>query len=790
MDKGIVQEIRGSFGFIKAQSGKVFFHREQLQGIRIEELREGDTVVYEWEKGPKGPRATVVRLEGAAPRSQPVQSAPPPQKERRADAAPLQGASRSSGDAYRFLNPYNFIRYLGPPKSKPDNKQPETWQLWRCPPPPHDRYTGLSGRITCEVEAVTPLFISDSHAIDKPDKHPTYRFFEYEGEPALPPTSLRGMVRSVFEAATNSCFSVFDERRLSYRLAATRASSLIPARVEKRNGAWVLQLLPGFTPLDPGRRPNNLYAATINLYDPLKPSRPRGGGRPANPPKVRMHGISALKHGERYYALVDKKGIFTIVDDIADNPSNLPRPTRSQSVVEGWVCFNNQNVDNKRKERFFFRDSNNSVGPTFIPLPGQVLQHYEDLIADYQIRHKEEVEKRDENKQPRDDVIRDPYDRQKNEPALSRYMYDKKDLEVREGTLVYVSLSGTALSPVAQFMVPAAVPRVAYKHTLADALRESHLHACEDVRKLCPACRVFGWVRHVEPGENLREDVTVAYAGRLRFSYGKVLNDAGALPTTTLAILSSPKPTTTRFYLRPAQGKPRDNLEDEQAGYDGPNILRGRKFYRHQGEADPQEYKRATGPGVDGKDDQNRTVRGARKPGTTFRFAIDFHNLAPAELGALLWALELREDGKQGCHRLGFAKPLGFGSVRLTVTGLETMDPAARYVSVDDDGWQDALARKDAWITQFRETMTTLYGTDFAALDNIRDLMALAGDPADLPVHYPRTTRRPAPEGKNFEWFMGNNRAGRDHGPRLALKLADEDVEGLPLLDKYGKTTG
>jgi len=54
-----------------------------------------------------------------------------------------------------------------------------------------------------------------------------------------------------------------------------------------------------------------------------------------------------------------------------------------------------------------------------------------------------------------------------------------------------------------------------------------------------------------------------------------------------------------------------------------------------------------------------------------FYFDIEFHNLAPVELGALIYVLEL-EEGMH--HRLGLAKPLGFGSVSVKIDELELID--------------------------------------------------------------------------------------------------------------------
>ena len=55
----LVQE--KGFGFIKGESGDVFFHHSALVGTRMDELREGQLVEYEEGQGPKGPRAENVK---------------------------------------------------------------------------------------------------------------------------------------------------------------------------------------------------------------------------------------------------------------------------------------------------------------------------------------------------------------------------------------------------------------------------------------------------------------------------------------------------------------------------------------------------------------------------------------------------------------------------------------------------------------------------------------------------------------------------------------------------------
>ena len=60
--KKLIRE-RG-FGFISAEDGReIFFHRSALEGVDFDALDEGNSVEFNVEKGPKGPRAVNVMVE-------------------------------------------------------------------------------------------------------------------------------------------------------------------------------------------------------------------------------------------------------------------------------------------------------------------------------------------------------------------------------------------------------------------------------------------------------------------------------------------------------------------------------------------------------------------------------------------------------------------------------------------------------------------------------------------------------------------------------------------------------
>lgn len=756
MKTGKIQSLPSNkkFGFIRSEDGndQIFFHASVVHGPCFESLEEGLEVEYEEEMTEKGLQATQVNA---------------PQ--------------------YRFLNPYNFVRPLDASQTNgrtmaeqfdaaqllksssqvhPSSEVPEKdiKLLGRCQPPPHDRYVGLSGRIQCELEAVTPLFISDSEDILVQEGHKSYRFFRLDNKPALPATSLRGPIRAVFEAVTNSCFAIFKEnKRLSYRLKPQEILEWVPARVEPgTDGKLKLNFLPGTSEIKIGRRPSPMYAAWVPQY----------------PPKTPVTLPAGLKHGDQCAALIERVNpphweVLQLDTDSTKLP--LPSSSKQQVIESGWLCITNQNIENKRNERYFFRDAGNRSLAGEISIEPTVEKDYNKLIDEYQKRHQDEV-----NERRAAGILNNFIDA--NHPAFSPFVYTDSMKRLSDGDLVYAKLSQEEGNPSVDYLIPVAVGRIFYKNSISDLLVPESLHACNKYEELCPTCRTFGWVKGAYKEKSAQKEnpnIRTAYKDRLVFTHGKLISSKGQLPETPLAILSSPKPTTTRFYLMPQNGQPQDGINSKQAGYHPGNMLRGRKFHRHHGEANPDEYQRAGGI----KDNQNRTVRDALKPGAKFCFTIEFSNLAPLELGALLWTLELEE---KGCHRLGYAKPLGFGSAKVAVNELSILEPAQRYRSLDNNGWKMVDRSKwQTWVEQFKKAMAAKYvEQSFNDLPNVCDFFALLGAPqTNIPIHYPRSTRSPQKKGKNFEWFVGNNR--EPAGPCYALKLATED-DSLPLLDKDG----
>ena len=110
----------------------------------------------------------------------------------------------------------------------------------------------------------------------------------------------------------------------------------------------------------------------------------------------------------------------------------------------------------------------------------------------------------------------------------------------------------------------------------------------------------------------------------------------------------------------------------------------GRKFYfHHVAMAAPLEVLPEW---TAARTDFNSTVN-PLAPGAKFKFDVDFYNLTEKELSLLLYSIALEPDLR---HKIGLAKPLGFGSVHITINRLELFDPAVRYSSqtAEDEAYE------------------------------------------------------------------------------------------------------
>ncbi len=150
--------------------------------------------------------------------------------------------------------------------------------------------------------------------------------------------------------------------------------------------------------------------------------------------------------------------------------------------------------------------------------------------------------------------------------------------------------------------------------------------------------------------------------------------------TTSPKILSGPKPTTFQHYLEQPENADRNNLNH----WNSNTNIRGNKLYWHRKTSHDSNETYSWNEGSIKKDTQHTTIRPIKEQ-RTFTGRIRFENLSEVELGSLLSALDLPE----GCaHKLGMGKPLGLGSVKISIINLFLSDRENHYKKLfEDNNW-------------------------------------------------------------------------------------------------------
>lgn len=591
--------------------------------------------------------------------------------------------------------PYNFV----PMPDKPVHAYEDN-QL-----PRHDEYTAgrHTGYFDVTLETVTPLYIrgmltaAEKEAGEETRKKPN--FFSPTGSaPAIPGSSLRGMLRSLTEIATSSKMHFVSNNKLVYRAIYYRDA-----------------LVNDYRDLTTDVRGDKNY---------VYPSR-------------QMHG-GYLKRGD------SKSGWVIIPAKKAPNGDSLVLVERDAVLQAG--------ISEQRKMATY------SVG--IIPPNGrQVVVGKQGVELEIALaggisreaggRHEPatllisntvgKIGGKDSNRRwypaalaPDERIAPIPISQQiwddfKKDRDLNRGIPNRR-LE-NEGDMLFYLLdnNGDLL-----FFGPTMFFRVPYENSIGDLIPH-RLRAGQAAFDYTEA--LFGYVS--EKDENRDPS---AYAGRVSVTSAFLTEESPHRddPFEDIIvpkILSSPKPTTFQHYLeQPDNAKGTDG--DEGALYHYGNRqakLRGRKLYWRQ-EIAGVAAAAETEPGKDPETSTQHTVIQPVRPTVQFRFKVHFENLSDAELGALIWVLGPdnapdTEADTDLCHQLGMGKPLGLGVVKLTphLTLTDRHSRDGRYgVLFDTDGkWFTGETHPDAdeqmaWVEAFKDAMS-----DFDNQPHIQELRAM-----------------------------------------------------------------
>ena len=573
----------------------------------------------------------------------------------------------------RFVNPYNFVPF-GKTKEE-DRKSRE------------DVYRGYeelkTGWLTVEMEVKTPLIIPDGshpHYIDpkdgkeilhpadalKKELHTRYDFFHIsEGEEKIytvPGSELRGMIRSVYEAVTDSCVPfLMDDKPISQRVpiygAVTRRGLL---EYDKKAGQWVLW----------NTKADIVEAVIQNKKD-------------------------ICVGNKRYYCgdYIAGKGYVQC---------NVPVDTRSPYHVAFLE---------KNQEEFRWQKNDDTPRKQI----ASVLKR--DNVSGGQ---------------------RNPNDEQR------KHLLGKFEAVCENGGMIPVRFfSVTRGNEKIVYMSNSSIGRIAQHRKWKEIIDKDHI-PCMDTKKLCPACLLFG----TKEGEGL--------GGRVRFS--DALSDGELqMGAHVLNILGQPRTSSFEFYLeKPAQRATYWNFDfygikvrDPRTGRDKTEyhdlskaMPRGRKMYWH---GIPKEGKEIT--------KLNSSVESVDKG--KFSFRVYFDRITQAQLDALIWVISLGENSPESrmLHKLGHARPLGYGSVKLCIK-----EQMIRKITFSDDQVKTELVEVPVKsVPEMSEIMTGKDTESYKSLIAMCNTDSVKGKEVRYPQYKKVNRKTGAVDDSIYQWFSYNH---------------------------------
>lgn len=162
-----------------------------------------------------------------------------------------------------FHNPYHFVPVKGGSGITSQSMSVAALQAGEVEHVTHDRFVTrttqeaqpvYSGRLICRLITEDPVVVgATSEPLD--DGSHRVHSFELEGKPALPASTLRGLIASVAETASNSALRILEDRQFSYR-ASMPGLSAIGMIVEV---GGVLRLRPLALPTMQGTRDGAMH---------------------------------------------------------------------------------------------------------------------------------------------------------------------------------------------------------------------------------------------------------------------------------------------------------------------------------------------------------------------------------------------------------------------------------------------------------------------------------------------------------------------------------------------------
>ncbi len=720
-----------------------------------------------------------------------------------------------------YHNPYHFVPVK--PDARPDDLPRQDFPL-ASKQVTHDRYypDAYSGRIICRLTTESPIFVG-AQQTRKPSKKAPREVapFELDKKPAIPGSSLRGLISSIAEAASNSALRVLEEKPYSYRQTMTESLSAIGMifmdrdeednpKIDK-NGNPQCLLRPLTLPMMEVRpkqpislpsgfdrslypEPNlkvyigdaksirsSIYYETFILAAPkyyglkLHSRAWNGGG-------LLINNYLHIRNGKY---LLAQKPIIKEEPRAWDELSEEEKTEYTRGILRVLGCKGRSDIPNTKKHEIFIPYPEVAEKWPMVSVPPDVVERFYNLA--------------DQRTEAGDEDVESPWPYHPN--GTDRNLNSNGNLfRLKDGDLVYFRAGGLgeiieiSLSSIWRGRVETSARQRATAHTFFERIGKQGkelLPFNASRETITIAEQVFGFVEQSKTGD---QGSSLALAGRVYFSDARIrgikkgnsnewiADDCGLkdpyLPSVTLKILDSPKPPSPAMYFKASSGKPGYITKRDLTP--GKHQPQGRKIYLHhraqeiseQAWSSSYQYNEPQADLDECRFKQKVQVT-PLKSGAVFYFHVDFDNLSGRELGLLIYSLKPAPNFR---HKIGMGKPIGLGKINIEPVGIFRINRQERYTSNGLFGprysevWKAQFETMSEWPEEY-ETEKTTGGAPIDIervqkffsdnMDNdIKHVLELLGNPGAIKarVHTPLVSGGEEDAEKDtYRWFVAND---------------------------------
>ena len=480
-----------------------------------------------------------------------------------------------------------------------------------------------SGIIELKIKAQSPIFVRNGHTRDDAEsKNTDYKSFSHiDDRYFIPATTVKGTLRNVLEILSFSKMSRIDNKRYSIRdLHLQKYKD--DFKVENVHCGWMSKIDSTITITDAGIPGRISYTEIDSLLGT----------------NFETKFASNLKEEERSplfkYRLIEnnpriKNTLTYKFKKLPLNPDNIVderKVGRKQITLQ--VILNPDNIVDKRIK--VKSDLNGEEGT--IVFTGQSSPRKEATGKFYDFVFFKETGRSFQLEEYDDQGLYKDFCFVNKDSEIWKYW--KKKLDNKGKIPVFFTLKN---DQIAHFGL-SYLYKLPYPKRIKGYLYDQHKSESMDLSEC-----IFGCTNQ----QSLR--------GRIQIS--NAFLESGKPMKESLVYLGSPKPTYYPIYLK----------QKGTNGYMGQTFktmlsedskLKGWKRYPVHQEVKPVEYSIPQGQ------EKNANPFIPICPESEFKCKIRFHNLKKIELGALLRAIEFSPNG---FHTIGFAKPFGYGKVKINI---------------------------------------------------------------------------------------------------------------------------